>query len=265
MKLSSGLRRRRSLFLVAILLSAPLRASALDLDADAEAARRRYMRGSQLYSQSKYRSALAAFEEARELKPLPAFDYNIARCLERLERWGEAVVAYRRFLAAAGDDPVRGEVVARVEELEARVARTTRPESRVPPPEPRVSPPEPRVSPPEPPTPQPEPVAHVDSGAVQPEASPASWPRTPLRAAAIGLVPVTVAVVAGGAVALGLVRGSLTDLEDACRFRPCGANDWHGLEQQTIAGYALLGVAGALAVVDVGLWVAASRQRSAAR
>ena len=40
---------------------------------------------------------------SRLARSLPAFDFNIARCLDRLERYEDAVAAYRRYLAASPD------------------------------------------------------------------------------------------------------------------------------------------------------------------
>lgn len=70
-------------------------------DADTEAAKRHFAAGLELYGLERYVDAIREFEAARVVKPLPAFDFNIGRCHERLERWAEAVAAYERFLAAA--------------------------------------------------------------------------------------------------------------------------------------------------------------------
>lgn len=226
----------RRLLVIAVLGCASLSAQAAELDADSDAARRRFVVGSELYSRSKYRAALEKFEEARQLKPLPAFDYNIARCLERLERWAEAVVAYKRFLAVVPEDPVAGEVRARIAALEARVAHV-------------------EVTPPgQEPEPQPAPPVALP-------APPSGRDNRALRGAAIAFAPLALVVAAGGGIALGLVRGPFADLQSTCRFRPCTSNDWRVVEQQSTAGYALLGVGGALAVIDIGLWIAYARQR----
>src|SRR5207247_2417653 len=69
-------------------------------DPDTEAARRHLDHGAELYSRREYAEALGEFETANRIKPLPAFDYNIARCLDRLERWAAAADAYERYAAS---------------------------------------------------------------------------------------------------------------------------------------------------------------------
>jgi hypothetical protein len=67
-------------------LAAPARA---DDDPDVEVARRRFQRGTKHYERREYAKALAKFEAARMVKPLPPFDFNIARCHDRMERYRE--------------------------------------------------------------------------------------------------------------------------------------------------------------------------------
>lgn len=64
-------------------------------------ARDHYDRGVALYSNERYREALAEFEEAREAQDLPELSFNIGRCLEHLTRNREAAAAYRLYLATA--------------------------------------------------------------------------------------------------------------------------------------------------------------------
>ena len=71
------------------------------VDPDTAAARRHFDAGLELYGLDRYADAIVEFEQARRLKRIPAFDYNIGKCEERLERWSEAIAAYERFLAAA--------------------------------------------------------------------------------------------------------------------------------------------------------------------
>ena len=59
-------------------------AARADVDPDTEVARRHFQRGSQLYDAGHYDEAIAAFEAAKQAKPLPAFDYNIGRAYDRL-------------------------------------------------------------------------------------------------------------------------------------------------------------------------------------
>jgi hypothetical protein len=186
-------------------------------DADTEAARRHSTTGSQLYEADRFADAIVEFELAKKLKPLPAFDFNIARCQERLEKWGEAADSFERYLAAQPDVPEAPEIRQRIATLRAR------------------------VTPPPPAAPAP------------------SRPRRSLRAPAIALLVVAVALAATGAGLVGSVAPELSSLREQCRLRPCGPADWSGLETRAHAGYALFGVAGAVAVADVVLWALDAR------
>src|SRR5205085_2221287 len=77
---------RAFLVLVVLALSLPATTVArpeID-DPDTEVAKRQFKKGSALYMEGKYEEALVAFESAKLAKPLPAFDYNIALCFDRL-------------------------------------------------------------------------------------------------------------------------------------------------------------------------------------
>jgi tetratricopeptide (TPR) repeat protein len=77
-------------------------------------------------------------------------------------------------------------------------------------------------------------------------------------------VDVAVAGLATGLVAS--VASPLADLKDRYAIAPTPAlqNDAHALEKRAIAGYALFGLAGALTIVDVALWITAARHRRGA-
>ena len=92
-----------------------------DDDPDTEVARRLFTAGSDAYFKGAYEKALAAFEKARLAKPLPAFDFNIARCHDRLGHWPEALANYERFVATATDPGELAEAEQRIAELEKRV------------------------------------------------------------------------------------------------------------------------------------------------
>jgi tetratricopeptide (TPR) repeat protein len=112
------------------LVALPLAARAGELDPDTEIAQRLFAEGAAAYDARDYPRALARFEEAHRIKPAPAFQFNIARCHDRLAHAAEAIAAYRRYLAQAPDAPDAAEVRARVTVLEARVAPTTGSEQR---------------------------------------------------------------------------------------------------------------------------------------
>ena len=95
-----------------------------DVDPDTEIARRHFEKGSELYGSGRYAEAVAEFEAARRAKPLPAFDYNIARAHDRMEHTREAIAAYERYLEAAPSAPDAGDVRARIAELRGRLGAT---------------------------------------------------------------------------------------------------------------------------------------------
>ncbi len=118
-----------SLFLVCVVCGAsllvtsfPFAVSRADEDPDTEIARRHFDAGTEAYGGGHYAEALAEFEAARRVRPSPAFDYNIGRCLDRLERFGEAIDAYQRYLAGRPDADDGPSVRERIGVLQGRVA-----------------------------------------------------------------------------------------------------------------------------------------------
>src|SRR5437016_5777286 len=61
--------------------------------------------GGALFRQGHYPEALIEFKAARQIDALPEIDLSIARCHERMGKRGPAIVAYRRFIAAAPRSP----------------------------------------------------------------------------------------------------------------------------------------------------------------
>lgn len=90
-------------------------------DADTQSAKRHFDESVSHYTQGRYADALRELQIARQLKPAPEFDYNLAQCEERLEHWAAAADAYESFLsvrpAGADADAAR----ERVRVLRARV------------------------------------------------------------------------------------------------------------------------------------------------
>lgn len=105
----------------------PAAPSETGVDPDTDFAMREFRRGLELYQAERYDEAIAAFEHANTAKPRPAFDYNIARCHDRLGHWQEALTHYERYLASpdAAHDPEADATRARVAELRARLAAAT--------------------------------------------------------------------------------------------------------------------------------------------
>lgn len=111
---------RPALFALAAFSLGPTAARADD-DPDTEVAKRLFKQGVNLYAADQYAEALDAFEKARLAKPLPAFDFNIARCYDRLGRWNDALAAYERFVVKATDPAEVKEAQGRIAVLRDRV------------------------------------------------------------------------------------------------------------------------------------------------
>jgi len=87
-----------------------------------EIGRRHFQVGSQHYVNGDYQKALEEFQVARRAKPLPALDYNIGRCEDRLEHYSNAIAAYERYLASKPNNADVAEVEARIGVLKGRLA-----------------------------------------------------------------------------------------------------------------------------------------------
>ncbi len=106
-------------FVLLLLLGA--HAHAQREDPDTEVARRLYESGAGHYDAREYPQAIADFERARALKPLPALDYNIGRCYDRMGNFEKALAAYQRYVGARPEPKDAAEVRARMVVLSARV------------------------------------------------------------------------------------------------------------------------------------------------
>jgi hypothetical protein len=212
-------------------------------DGGREIARRHFKAGAQHYAAGDWRAALSEFRAARAADPLPALDFNLGRCLERLGRTDEAVAAYRSF-ADATTDPFDAD------EARARI-RALRPEA---------GPAVPTVAP-APRRPRRQVVDSDTEGTdlfgigqeVPPARSPSLVP--PL---AVGGVALVVAIV--GVALYGAAHTQFTDFEGSCAPR-CAASLWAGLDTREQVGIGLLVAAGALVVLDGVLWGLAREPR----
>jgi tetratricopeptide (TPR) repeat protein len=227
-----------------------MQARAEVVDPDTEAARRHYAQGISHYDAGRYRQALSEFEHARHLRSLPELDYDIARCHDRLEEWGDAAVAYERYLNAVPGAADADELRARVRVLRARLAQIAQPNA--PPTSPPVVQP---VSLPLAPLPQ------VAATVVAPAKIEAPRSRARLRAAAAASTAITVVALGAGAGLLGWVASDWPGLEASCRARPCGPADWADAERRTQAGWALIAIGAAGAVADIALFAIAFKRR----
>jgi tetratricopeptide (TPR) repeat protein len=103
-----------------LLVSASIAAAQPSAESAVEVARRHYQAGLAAYEQGNYADAMAEFAAARENFHAPELEYNLARCHERLEHFGEAADAYERYLAARPGADDATEIHARVAVLRAR-------------------------------------------------------------------------------------------------------------------------------------------------
>lgn len=65
---------------------------------EANAARRAYSDGAQLYREGRYSDALARFQAGYALRPDPVFLFNIAQCYRRLGQSKKAITTYEAYL-----------------------------------------------------------------------------------------------------------------------------------------------------------------------
>ncbi|HEX6836516.1 MAG TPA: tetratricopeptide repeat protein, partial [Polyangia bacterium] len=246
----------RGLFVVLLILvsTTPRIAAAQQaLDPDEEAARRHFARGLTHYDAGDYQAALAEFDAVRRFRDSPALDYNVARCYDRLERYQEAVAAYERYVTQKPDASDAAQIRERIATLRSRLA---------PPPEAHPT------AAPAPPVAVAPPVA-APAVVVAPAPVDEGRPR-PLRrfAAPIALGAGALVAAAIGAGLLGSVKSDYDAALAPSGCRPCSDAQIASLQNRAIAGYVMLGVGGALVVIDaaiLGAILAHGKKPSAAR
>jgi tetratricopeptide (TPR) repeat protein len=115
-------RWRLCFLLLALWGLAPRPAAGAELTEEAKAqAREKYNDGNTAYEQGNFRQALAAFEAAYQLAPLPGFLFNVAQCHRQLGNYARAASSYRRFLALSEKEPANAAMVKElIAEMEAK-------------------------------------------------------------------------------------------------------------------------------------------------
>jgi hypothetical protein len=87
-------------------------------------ARQHFMAGQDYYTQGRYDKAIEEFEEAYRLEPKPLLLYNIAMAQEKVGELVKAVDYLKRYLEATPDNEDRTTLLAKVANLETRIAKT---------------------------------------------------------------------------------------------------------------------------------------------
>jgi tetratricopeptide (TPR) repeat protein len=108
--------------LLAALLLAPSGPGWSQGSTSAREAKASYEEGARHYDLAEYAEALDSFKDAYRAKTDPAFLFNIAQCLRKLERMEEAATFYRTYLRRAPEAPNRAEVERHLKDIESQLA-----------------------------------------------------------------------------------------------------------------------------------------------
>jgi hypothetical protein len=112
------------LFLVLLAVGLDTAAAAPKPTAAEQAAKSAFEKAAADYKLQRYEEALAGFEEAYRLTNEPSILFNIGQCYKQLERFDEALRAFRAFLRdAPAQSPQRPNAEARIQEIEQELAR----------------------------------------------------------------------------------------------------------------------------------------------
>jgi len=179
------------------------------------AAREHFFRGVDLYSQGSYAQAWLEFSSAYQLIPKTLLLNNMARCEARIGRPVEALQHYKQFIAAHPDDSDAPNIRQEIARLEGEIARRGKNDGAL-------------------------------SGAEDAQPVTPSSRRIPAKSLAAG--GVTVGLLVAGIATLGLVNSRFAHLQSTC-VTTCPPTDVSVLQQQSYAGFGLLGGAGATAAL----------------
>ncbi len=213
-------------------------------DPDEDIARRHFRQGADHFAAGDYAGAIDEFRAAQLVKPLPALEYNIARCLDRLERYHQAILSYERYIAAVASSPAsRGEV----EELRKRITLLSERLKRL---DRRAAGQKMETVPPTEPT-------HEPPLAILPSPQSAAHPKLPLKrplvAPALATTALAVALAATGLGLWGAAHQQYLHLSGTCS-PSCDPMSWSGLDSQERIGGALLLSSAVLGLGSAVLW-----------
>lgn len=187
-----------------------------------------FVKGVDLYNMGHYDEALIEFQAARHAHALPAFDFNIAQCLDHMGRRAAAAVAFRRYLASNLPAREAAQVQERIKVLESA---------------------------------EPMPLLPVPTTALKLTELDVPKPMKPRRRLLAPLVlsagAVAIAVVGVGL--LGSASADYNSLKNRCAPF-CQPTTWAGIPEREHAGEAMLGVAGGAAVAGIVLWIVEVRK-----
>lgn len=113
------------LVLASLLVAAPALAQPRPTAAAKKQASQLYEAGTQHFNLGEYEQAIARYKDAYRVVANPYFLYNIAQAYRRAGDSQQALSFYKSFLNALPDAPIRAEVEARIEELEAALRSQT--------------------------------------------------------------------------------------------------------------------------------------------
>ena len=172
-----------------------------------------------------YSAAIQYMRDALKAFESANMHYNLAILLRDVGQYTEAVSEFRMFLASpsGGDPNIRAKAISEVESLSTRIM------------------PAPASVP-----------------------APATTP-VPFSKKNYGLpAAFTVGAVSALAIGAGLYGSAVSDygtLQNDCKLRLCGPNDWQTSEMRGNAGIAMLTIGGVAFVVDAALWWYATKRK----
>lgn len=127
--MTSSIRSRSELRWCAAVLALVLGFSSLPAvgaevtDAAKAQAREKFTQGNEAYARGEFREALAAFDAAYKLVPLPGFLFNVAQCHRQLGAHERAAFFYRRYLSLSEKEPANAPMVKElIAEMDAQAA-----------------------------------------------------------------------------------------------------------------------------------------------